>query len=274
MIIARCALTQEIPMTDKNNAVRLVHNQVALDPDPVIASTRSAETMDFELGLMYRDVTRKLQLDSSTTVLELGCGIGLLATYIAPRCASVTGVDFADKAVERFNARGISNCRGIVGDAMTFRSQASFDRVLMYATFHYVKSDDEAKALIDSCIRNCKRGGRILVGSIPLEELNLDVEKYFKNKWGWLFKGSADIGRNWPWRFRALCYRLAKKFFRARSKRQPLLVPEGFSGFISLNRRQIEGWLREKNVSYQWLRPSIGIPQFLSRADLLIFPNI
>ena len=104
-----------------------------------------------------------LQVGEGETVLDLGCGTGLLAGYIAnivgPRGA-VTGIDPLPLRIEIAQRRTRSNLRFQVGNAYDLSEFApdTFDVIGMNAVFHWLP---EKLVPLRQANRVLKRGGRL-----------------------------------------------------------------------------------------------------------------
>ena len=96
-------------------------------------------------------------------VLEIGCGRGGFARYLAERGANVVAADFSPAAVEITN-RLLSdqeNADAVVADieALEFASD-TFDLVISLDTIEHVPSP---KAAVSELVRVAKPGGRIII---------------------------------------------------------------------------------------------------------------
>jgi SAM-dependent methyltransferase len=97
-------------------------------------------------------------------VLEVGCGSGTFARYLAEQCANVVATDFSPKAVEYARERMLKDlpkARAIVADAhdLPFPDE-SFDLTVCSSTLEHVL--DPATALSEM-VRVTKRGGTFLL---------------------------------------------------------------------------------------------------------------
>jgi ubiquinone/menaquinone biosynthesis C-methylase UbiE len=139
---------------------------------------RLAETYDrvsdsqFEGG---KRLVERLDLKSGARVLDVGCGTGRLARWIA-ECVGptghVTGVDPLPGriALAREGAAGLAGVAFQLGQAedLSAFADSSFDAVSMSAVFHWVS--DKAKALAEAG-RVLRAGGRLGVTTLSRELL-------------------------------------------------------------------------------------------------------
>lgn len=107
------------------------------------------------------------------TVLDVGCGPGIVACAFAKVAEHVTGVDLTAgmiaEARKRQLAEGLDNLRWEVGSARRLSHPAdSFSLVLTRYTFHHFIDPREVLA---EMIRVCKPGGRVLIADpvLPAE---------------------------------------------------------------------------------------------------------
>lgn len=118
----------------------------------------------FETG---KRLVADLAVSSGEHVLDVGCGTGLLADYIADlvgATGSVLGLDPLPARITLAKNRVRSNLSFDIGDANNLSSlaEASFDVVLLNAVFHWLP--DKAGPL-SQFARLLKRGGRIGITS-------------------------------------------------------------------------------------------------------------
>jgi arsenite methyltransferase len=134
---------------------------------------RLAETYDrvsdsqFERGTA---LVERLALAEGARVLDVGCGTGRLARWIAERLGpkgSVTGIDPLAERIAIARSRGGAD-RFEVGQAEDLGAfeDASFDAVCMTSVFHWVA--DKPKALAEAR-RVLRPGGRLGVTTFPHE---------------------------------------------------------------------------------------------------------
>ena len=105
------------------------------------------------LGLPVLDL---LAPQAGETVLDLGCGDGVLTEQLVARGARVTGVDASPEFVAAARARGL-DARLANGQALPF--SAEFDAVFSNAALHWMP---DADAVINGVARALKPGGRFV----------------------------------------------------------------------------------------------------------------
>lgn len=132
-----------------------------------------AETYDRVSDLQFeggKGLAERLGLEEGARVLDVGCGTGRLAHWIAERVGimgAVTGIDPLEERILIARSRG-GNVRFEVGHAEDLRAfeDASFDAVCMSSVLHWVT--DKARALAE--VRRVLRpGGRLGVTTQPHE---------------------------------------------------------------------------------------------------------
>jgi SAM-dependent methyltransferase len=229
--------------------VRDLHDAVARSQDPVIASTRPAATTSAEMQRMVEDVLEKLRPDG-VSVLELGCGTGVLGVPVARRASRYVGVDVSSEAVAVLRERlpdAVIRCADATMHPLD--ELGKFDRVLVYATLHYVTSAAEGECLVRNALASLAPGGRAFFGNLPLPGKDLPHSPLQRIA-GLAWSGSRRLKR--------------------RPRREPIGgLPAGYC--TELNRALINGWLRNvPDIQWRWLAPRVGVPHQRTRADLVV----
>ena len=239
---------------------------------------------------MERDVVRKLRLRPETTVVEIGCGVALLGVPVARRTARYVGLDFAPQAVEvardRLRDAGLEHrARVECIDVLTakrdeLRALGRFDRLLMYAVFHYARDEAEAILFLQRTVDLLNPGGRALIGNVPLDDLQgawtppdpaptgLGPRLVALTRWV-MRPGGGAVPLSRSWKARSIMETMRK----SRSSVEPFAparLPPGYT--LALSTPAIESWLRtlEGDVRYQWQLPAPGVPLAPGRADLIL----
>lgn len=128
-------------------------------------------------GRQYRAGQRLIQdleVTEAETVLDLGCGTGLLAEYIAAIVGPdglVVGIDPLAFRIEIANRRTRSNLNFKTGNAsdLTEFSPDTFDVACMNAVFHWLP---EKREPLRQIIRVLKKGGRLGISTGSKESPN------------------------------------------------------------------------------------------------------
>jgi len=117
--------------------------------------TRYAQHANFvsELALPVVDL---LDPQPGETILDLGCGEGMLGLEIARRDAKVLGVDLSQEMVERAQSNGLDAEVMSVTDMPYIEA---FDAVFSNAMLHWVR---ESELAIVNIVRALKPGGRFV----------------------------------------------------------------------------------------------------------------
>ena len=124
--------------------------------DPAILQAATAEIV------AWLDAAGLVSPDHA--VLDLGCGIGRIAAALAPRCASVLGVDVSAGMVAEARRRhaGLPNLRFIVGNG-TDVPPGPFDLVLLVDSMPYIVGAGLAAEIVGGCAAALRPGGVLVV---------------------------------------------------------------------------------------------------------------
>jgi SAM-dependent methyltransferase len=97
------------------------------------------------------------------SVLDVGCGTGLLAERLSAAGYRVVGIDPSEGmlAVMRDRSPGVEAVKGS-GDDLPFEHDR-FDLVVTVATLHHIAAADRVGATLAEMVRVCRPGGRVVV---------------------------------------------------------------------------------------------------------------
>jgi len=116
--------------------------------------------------LWAEELIRKIEIDGSERVLDIGCGDGRITAGIADLVlnGSVLGIDSSGEMVqfakERFPPEIHKNLRFAEADARSLRFDEEFDLVVSFATLHWIWDHGPVLRGIE---RALKPGGRIFL---------------------------------------------------------------------------------------------------------------
>ena len=273
-----------------NELVRRIHDDVAESTSDAEASTRPTGTTARQLERMVDDVVAKLQLAPELSVIEYGCGVGLLALPIARRVRRFVGVDIAAKPIDvlrsRLAADAIAHAEALVGDVADadalLGADTRFDRALMYAAFHYVRSAGQGRAVLAQIVKHLAVGGVALVGNLPVAEAAAENRRWLSGttrvtqilgQLGWAAAGWRSW-RSVGWRLRVQLAVFRRQRLPGRERRgREFAMPGLPAGYcLPLSMQLIEDWLQTLpyRVTHEWLAPAVDTPLFMGRADLRI----
>ena len=127
-----------------------------------------------------------IQLPQGANILDVGCGIGLLAGILATRYGSYTGVDFSSamlrEARAQADARGLRHCGFLCADAIEvmLENVGAYDAVFMLDISEHVP-DREWADIVKAAWLALKPAGRIY-----LHTPNLDFMLERMKQHGWI----------------------------------------------------------------------------------------
>ena len=150
---------------------RIYDSLAEKEPNEICASSRYGVISERVVRRIESDITGKLRLNSMDTLLDLGCGTGLISINLSKKVRKATGLDFGQdvlmRAKRNFQADN-SYIELVQGDIITlpFKDEA-FSKVLCYSVaMCFQDYEDFTEALIEM-LRVCQPGGLVLVGDIP-----------------------------------------------------------------------------------------------------------
>ena len=157
----------------------LIHNERIVDQ-----FTRQAATFEQRHG--HTDALEKMLrlagVTAEDTVLDLGCGPGIVSCAFAEAARHVTGLDLAPAMLERAKARqaqrSLTNMSWTCGDVARLPfADDSFSMVVTRYTFHHFLSP---AAVLAEMKRVCRPGGRVVVADVTPEAEKLQAYDRFE----------------------------------------------------------------------------------------------
>src|SRR6185503_280662 len=121
---------------------------------------------DTEFQAILNDIEEKMAINSGDVVLDLCCGNGLIATYLASKCEKVVGVDFAKDFALQIDLVRYPNISIIIEDIRKVQFEgATFDKIIIYAGIQYL-TYKEAIYFFESVIKWLKKDGAFFIGDL------------------------------------------------------------------------------------------------------------
>ena len=136
----------------------------------------------------------ELQPAKDARMMDLGCGAGRHAKYLASKGFDTTGIDLAFSSIRTARQSATDKLRFFQRDMRKPFGDNTFDYVFNFFTsFGYFKSDEDNKKVIGNISRALKPGGRLVLdylnvhyaqaGLIPREEKEIDGIIYHIIRW-------------------------------------------------------------------------------------------
>ena len=118
-------------------------------------------------------------VSSEATVLDIGCGNGMVAYDVSQKAKEVIGIDFSSKSIRKAEKTyPRENLRFIIGDATTFKFQKKFDAIILSNVLEHIQKR------VDFLKKISGLSSTLLV-RVPM--INRD----------WLTLYKKEIGANW-----------------------------------------------------------------------------
>lgn len=146
------------------------HGQANVSSDlqsQVLRTINKQPISEKEFQAILKDIEKKIDIKGNDSVLDLCCGNGLITMFLAPKCKSITGVDFSEELTLQIDLEKHPNIFIVIDDIREVEfANESFDKMIMYAGLQYL-THKETIRFFESAIRWLKKGGTFLVGDIP-----------------------------------------------------------------------------------------------------------
>jgi amino acid adenylation domain-containing protein len=181
--VARWAATYERIYDDLASEQDVELNLVGWNSSYDGAPIREAEMTEWRA----HTVERILALQHSS-VLEIGCGTGLVLYQVAPRCHAYVGTDFSRRSLEYLRSKMVESGDRMSHVELLHRSAddfsgldgRKFDLVVLNSVIQYFPSEHYLRAVLAGALRCLAPGGAIFLGDVRnlqhLEPFHTTVE--------------------------------------------------------------------------------------------------
>jgi len=154
------------------------------------SSYTSAPIPEAEMREWVEETVVRISALRPRSVLEIGCGTGLLLFRLAPACERYLGTDFSRVALDSVRAELDRTGRELqhvslaeqLADDFTGVDEGGFDAVVLNSVVQYFPDLDYLLRVLEGAVRAVRAGGTIFVGdvrSLPLlEAFHTSVELY------------------------------------------------------------------------------------------------
>jgi SAM-dependent methyltransferase len=153
-------------VTEPKTAVYDAYGRLAaLSSDPNIVSGRYGFQAGSEQAIAA-DVLAKLRPGPDSSLLEIGCGSGLLLHRLAPHVAEAVGLDHP-ACLARARLLVPENVTLVEGSWPDTTLDRTFDRILTYSVIHCLIDESSVVNFIDAAVGSLAPGGWCLIGDVP-----------------------------------------------------------------------------------------------------------
>ena len=117
----------------------------------------------------FRMVVKYLDLDKTSSLLDIGCGRGELVIYHALCGGKATGVDFSGEAIKLAEAKASelkANCNFQISSFEKIDEEIKFDRIVSIDFIEHI-AVEEGRAFFKKCHNLLNPGGRLIVYTFP-----------------------------------------------------------------------------------------------------------
>ncbi len=105
-----------------------------------------------------KELLQYVNLDPDQSILDVGCGTGMLAHLMAAHGAKVVGLDASEDMIA-LAKESYPDVTFVAGDATRLTFREEFDTVFSNAVFHWIQHQGD---LLDGICRALKPGGRLV----------------------------------------------------------------------------------------------------------------
>lgn len=153
------------------------------------------------------------KMGKESNILDIGCGVGTLAYYLASKGFNVIGVDVSSRAIKIANSfrskSGLKNVNFSLGDVQMITSTRKYDLIVCTEVIEHLENDVKMLKTIYTLL-NSK-------GKLLLSTPSVNAPLY---KLGMLRKFDLEVGHLRRYKMDDLLFKLRKSGFRIVSERK------------------------------------------------------
>ena len=208
--------------------------------------------LTFKYKHIYKDICKKLSLNKSDDIFDIGTGDGKIINYLSKKCKSATTID-SEEVINRTNRnKKIIYLKGNIHKEGK-KIKKRFDKILVYSVVQYFRNAKEVITFINLCLKLLKNEGMILIGDIP----NKDMDLRYQNT-----KNYKKLSRIFDKKRKLYITKLEKDFF-SNNKVKTIQFSDKilFSLMKKFNTSKYESYILPQNDN---------LPYSVKRVDFLI----
>ncbi|WP_313802029.1 methyltransferase domain-containing protein [Cytobacillus sp.] len=123
-------------------------------------------------------------LNKNSKILDLGCGDGRHAIYLARLGHIVDAIDISKAGIDKINRikekLNLTNLKGFIGDATNYEFNCTYDLIISHGLFHFIERNNWAN-IIHRMKTGTQKGGYNIVTVFTDEvEIPEDLKPYVK----------------------------------------------------------------------------------------------
>ncbi|NRA12165.1 MAG: methyltransferase, partial [Crocinitomicaceae bacterium] len=147
---------------------------------------------EVEMKEWLNNTVSRIQQLSSSRILEIGCGTGLMLLKVAPKCEYYVGTDFSESVIATLNATLKQEhltekvkLKACMADKIDEVITENFDTIIINSVIQYFPSLSYLMTVIEKALTLLNPGGHLFVGDIR----NLDMLDDFH---GWVLSNELS----------------------------------------------------------------------------------
>ncbi|MFC1558642.1 class I SAM-dependent DNA methyltransferase [candidate division KSB1 bacterium] len=167
----------------------------------------------FDYGKEFEFYSNYLNKYKCRSILELGCGNGILASYFLKSNYEYTGLDISYEMLE-IARKNNPDINFIQGDMRDLQINEKFDAVIIPGrSFCYMTTNDDVMNALKSVHNSLKEYGILVCDNYQAEKIFSDFDKqhesyvnYKNKKYRRVSKKSLNLKTGWTWNWDAVYY--------------------------------------------------------------------
>jgi len=165
----------------------------------VMLSDHDPQRVEKRMKIEYETILPKFRVDESSSVLDIGCGIGRFGEKLLPICQNYTGVDFSQKMIDvakerlSFGGEKVKLHRASFQELVAEFEAAKHTHMLISGVLMYISDSDAHSCLkgllrfaAEKCIvyisESCGIRERLTLKNFPSEALKTEYNVIFRTK--------------------------------------------------------------------------------------------
>jgi cyclopropane fatty-acyl-phospholipid synthase-like methyltransferase len=128
--------------------------------------------LTFKYKHICKDICKKLSLNKSDDIFDIGTGDGKIINYLSKKCKSATTIDSEEVINRTTQSKKIRYLKGNIHEEGK-KIKKQFDKILVYSVVQYFRNVKEVITFINLCLKLLKNEGMILIGDIPNRDMDL-----------------------------------------------------------------------------------------------------